>query len=123
MIYKDEAYKIIGAAMAVHADLGPGFLETVYQEALAIEFELRKIPFRQEVLLPVTYKGYPLGNKYKADFICFDGIVVETKAINQLIGLNEAQVINYLKATGYILGLLINFGEESLKYKRIVKKR
>ncbi len=75
------------------------------------------------MFLPVTYNGYPLVNKYKADFICFDGIVVETKAINQLIGLNEAQVINYLKATGYILGLLINFGEESLKYKRIVKKR
>lgn len=123
MIYKDEAYKIIGAAMAVHAELGPGFLEAVYQEALAIEFELREIPFKKEVLLPLSYKGYPLGNKYKADFICYDKIIVETKAIRELSGTDEAQTINYLKATGHKLGLLINFGEESLNYKRIVKER
>lgn len=109
--------------MAVHAELGPGFLEAVYQEALAIEFELREIPFRKEVLLPITYKGYSLENKYKADFICYDKIIVETKATKELTGMDEAQVINYLKATGYKLGMLINFGEESLNYKRIVKER
>ena len=123
MIYKEEAYKIIGAAMAVHTELGPGFLEAVYQEALTIEFELREIPFKKEVLLPVTYKGYPLENKYKADFICYDKIIVETKAINEICGSHEAQVVNYLKATGYKLGILINFGEESLNYKRMVKER
>ena len=123
MIHKNQAYKIIGAARAVHAELGPGFLEAVYQEALAIEFELREIPFRKEVLLPITYKGYSLENKYKADFICYDKIIVETKATKELTGMDEAQVINYLKATGYKLGMLINFGEESLNYKRIVKER
>ena len=123
MIYQEETYKVIGAAMAVHAELGPGFLEAVYQEALAIEFELRQIPFKKEVLLPVTYKGYTLENKYKADFICYDKIIVETKAIRELSGIDEAQTINYLKVTGYKLGILINFGEKSLNYKRMVKER
>jgi GxxExxY protein len=81
MIYKQEAYKIIGAAMSVHNEMGTGFLEAVYQEALEIEFELSKIPFKREKELPLSYRGRPLKSKYKADFICFDNIVIELKAL------------------------------------------
>ncbi|NOX66398.1 MAG: GxxExxY protein [Chlorobi bacterium] len=121
LIYKDEAYKIIGAAMDVHRELGSGFLEAVYQEALAIEFEKRSIPFDQEKKLEITYKGQLLSKYYEADFICYDKIIVETKALEELIGKHEAQVLNYLKATGFKLGLLINFGSESLDYRRLVR--
>ncbi len=121
LIYKDEAYKIIGAAMDVHRELGSGFLEAVYQEALAIEFEKRSIPFDQEKKLEITYKGQLLPKYYEADFICYDKIIVETKALEELTGKHEAQVLNYLKATGFKLGLLINFGAESLDYRRLVR--
>ena len=106
-----KTYSIIGAAMEVHRELGPGFLEAVYRGALAVEFELRGIPFQREVELPVTYKGRELDARYRADFICFDrAVVVETKALSQLSGNEEAQVINYLKATRIQVGLLLNFG-------------
>ena len=120
LIYKDEAYEIIGAAMAVHRELGPGFLEAVYQEALEIEFKLRDIPYEREKLLNIDYKGHTLTKYYNADFVCYNKIIVETKAQRELTSIDEAQTYNYLKATGYKLGLLINFGERSLKYKRIV---
>ncbi len=120
LIYKDEAYEIIGATMAVHGELGPGFLEAVYQEALEIEFKLRDIPYKREKLLNIEYKGHTLTKYYNADFVCFNKIIVETKAQRELTSIDEAQTYNYLKATGYKLGLLINFGERSLKYKRIV---
>jgi len=123
LIYKDEAYKLIGACMAVHSELGCGFLEQVYQEALEIEFRNQKIPFKREVPIRIEYKGKPLNKSYVADFICYDKIIIELKAINHLESVHESQVLNYLKATGFKLGLLVNFGEQSLKYKRIVKEK
>ena len=122
ILYKDEAYKIIGAAMRVHSILGCGFLEQVYQEALEIEFEKQHIPFQREVSLAISYDGKILKKQYVADFTCYDKIIVELKALNSLESGHEAQVLNYLKATGLKLGLLINFGEKTLKYKRIIKE-
>lgn len=115
-----QTYEIIGAAMEVHRQLGHGFLEAVYQEALAIELVKRDIPFEREAAGPVEYKGNRLQCCYRADFICFEEIVVELKAINQLTGVDEAQVINELKATGLHRGLLLNFGTPGLEYKRLV---
>lgn len=115
-----ETYAIIGAAMEVHRQLGHGFLEAVYQEALTIEMTKRNIPFEREVAVPVEYKGQRLQCSYRADFICFDKVVVELKAINQLTGADEAQLINELKATSLHRGLLLNFGMPSLVYKRLV---
>ncbi len=107
--------------MKVHAGLGCGFLEQVYQEALQIELEKQDIPFKHEALISIEYNGITLNKQYIADFICFDKIIVELKAIKELDNIHEAQVFNYLKATGYKLGLLINVGEQSLEYKRIIK--
>jgi GxxExxY protein len=115
-----ETFAIIGAAMEVHRQLGHGFLEAVYQEAMAIEMAGRKIPFQREVPLPVSYKGQQLQCGYRADFICYGNVVVELKAISQLTGADEAQVINEMKATGTQRALLINFGAPSLEYKRRV---
>lgn len=106
--------------MEVHRDLGCGFLEAAYQEALAIELKEREIPFRREVALVLNYKGHRLQCSYRADFICFESVVVETKAISKLTNADDAQVINELKATGLHRALLINFGMPSLEYKRIV---
>ena len=120
LIYKQEAYKIIGACMIVHKELGCGFLEAIYSEALQIEFKEQDIPFKREVPLYIDYKGQPLNKTYVADYICYDKIIIELKATNYLESVHEAQVLNYLKATGFKLGILVNFGEQSLKYKRIV---
>jgi GxxExxY protein len=121
LIYKDEAYQIIGAAMEVHKELGCGFLEAVYQEALELEFQFRKIPYLREAKLNVYYKEQLLNKYYEADFICFDKIIVELKALSSLILEHESQLLNYLKATNFKMGLLINFGKQSLEYKRMVK--
>lgn len=104
--------------MEVHSMLGPGFLESVYQEALAREFWERKIPFMQQWGIDVFYKGVKLDKRFFADFICFEEIIVEIKALDGLIPEHEAQLINYLKATQKPLGLLINFGAPKLQYKR-----
>ena len=121
IIYKDESYKIIGAAMAVHNELGLGFLEAVYQEALEKEFCLQSIPYKREVPLPIYYKSEVLSKIYIADFVCYDKIIVELKAISSLSSEHKAQVINYLKAAKFELGLLINFGECKLKYERLIR--
>ena len=115
-----QTYAVIGAAMEVHGELGHGFLEAVYQEALAVELGRRGIPFRKEVALEIQYKGRRLACSYKADFICYERVLVETKALGRLTGIEEAQVINYLKATGLERALLINFGAERLDYKRLI---
>jgi len=115
-----QTYDIIGAAMEVHRELGNGFLEAVYQAALAIEFTERGIPFRAEVELPVYYKSKRLSCDYRADFVCFENILVETKAISALTAVNHAQLLNQLKATKHRRGILINFGTSSLEHKRMV---
>jgi len=121
IIYKDESYKIIGACMEVHNNLGSGFLEAVYQEALAIEFERRAIPFEQEKRLQMNYKGQILKKEYIADFVCFGKIIIELKALSKLQSEHLAQTLNYLKITDFELGLLVNFGSTSLQYKRVVQ--
>ena len=118
---KDErTYKIIGAAIEVHKELGCGFLEAVYQEALEKEFRMQGISFKPQPVIEIKYKGQPLEKKYQPDFICFGEIIIEIKAISSLSGIEEAQLINYLKATGLNVGLLLNFGSKSLEYKRFV---
>ena len=118
-----RTYAIIGAAMEVHKQLGSGFLEAVYQEALAIELTLRAIPFDREILLPITYKGQRLQTGYRADFICFENIVVELKALRRMGGVDEAQILNYLKVTKHPVGLILNFGGKSLEYRRYANTR
>jgi GxxExxY protein len=115
-----QTFEIIGAAMEVNRQLGPGFLEAVYQEALAIELTLRDVPFAREVALPVAYKGTLLSCGYRADFVCFSEVIAEIKALENLTGTHTAQVINYLRATGLNRALLLNFGGHRLEYSRIV---
>lgn len=119
-LYKEESSKVLGAAFAVHRELGCGFLERVYQDALEYEFRERGIPYEREKKIQIMYKGKPLGELYRADFVCYDKIIVELKALSELEGAHRAQVINYLKATKMKLGLLINFGETSAKVERIL---
>ncbi len=119
LLYKEESYAIIGACMEVHRVLGCGFLEVIYQEALAIEFEKRKIPFLREPELTVEYKGIILVKKFNADFICYEKIIVELKALSELLSVHQSQVINQLKVTQLRLGILVNFGQESLHFERL----
>ena len=109
-----KTYAIIGAAMEVHKELGSGFLEAVYQEALEREFTYQEIPYKSQPPVRIEYKGKPLKKTYEPDFICYDEVIVEIKAMGKLSSLEQAQVINYLKATRLKVGLLINFGSKSL---------
>lgn len=120
LLYKEEVYEIIGACIAIHKELGNGFLEAVYQEALEIEFKSKNIEFEREKELTIIYKGIELKKKYYADFFCYNKIIVELKATSALLPEHEAQLLNYMKATKTKVGLLINFGEQSLKYKRFI---
>jgi len=120
LLYEDLSYKIIGACIEVHKKLGRGFLESVYQEVLENEFNICHIPFERQKKLKLSYKDIKLKKYFVADFICFDKIIVEIKAHQILYDSSQYQVINYLKATNYKLGLLINFGEVSLQWKRFI---
>jgi GxxExxY protein len=119
-IYKDETYSIIGAAQEVHKELGSGFLEVVYQDAFEIELTNKNIPYKREFALPIYYKNIKMNRLYRVDFLCFDKIIVEIKSVNNIVEEFYAQVMHYLKATKLKLGLIINFGETSLKVKRII---
>ena len=123
LILEDETYAVTGAAIEVHRALGPGFLEKVYQEAIQLELSARSIPFEAEIPLDINYKGQSLNQKYYADLICFGQIIVELKALNQLSGKEDAQLLNYLKATGLQVGLIFNFGSHGkLERKRLVRE-
>ena len=115
-----QTYAVIGACLEVHSQLGHGFLEAVYQDALEIELAEQKIPFSREVELPVRYKGKILNCSYRTDFICFETVVVELKALSKLTTVEHSQVINYLKATRIARGLLVNFGGPQLEVKRFI---
>ena len=117
--YKDEqTYAIIGAAMAVHREFGPGFLESAYGDALEIEFNNRSIPFEREKMIHIYYKGVPIKTYYQADFICYDNLIIELKTVDQILDIHRAQIIHYLKATNIKKGILINFKSNSLQYER-----
>lgn len=120
LLYKEEVYRIVGAAMEVHSHLGPGFFEAVYQEAFEIELNFRSIPYLREEPLDIYYKRVKLKKKYVPDFICYDSIIVEMKAMSALQDVHQAQLLNYLKASKMRVGVLINFGETSLAYKRMI---
>lgn len=119
-IKNPKTYEIIAAAMEVHRILGPGFLEAVYREAMCIECDLKDMQFQKEVELPVRYKDRVLATSYRADFVFFKDVLVEIKALSQLTTKEEAQIINYLKATGMKTGLLLNFGSKSLEFNRFI---
>jgi GxxExxY protein len=120
IIFKEESYRIIGSCMKVHTQLGAGFLESVYQEALEKQFIKDGIPYVREKLLLIQFDGEPLKKRFRADFVCFDKIIVELKSAVFVHNDNFLQTQNYLNATKFQLGLLVNFGEPSLKYKRVL---
>ena len=124
IIHKDESYQIMGACFEVYKDKGCGFVEPVYQECLSIEFKCQTIPFSAQEELKLMYKGQQLRQVYKPDFICFDKIILEIKAVSKLVDEHRAQVHNYLKATGHKLGLLVNFGHfPKVEWERIVREQ
>ena len=118
LILKDEVYHIVGAAVNVSRELGCGFLEAVYQEALEMEFADCNVPFEPQKRINISYKNRMLKREYVADFICYDKIIVEIKAIKSITEIEEAQLLNYLKATKLPLGLIINFGHPKMEWKR-----
>ena len=121
LLYPEESYRINGAIYEVHKELGPGLLEKVYQEALEKELKLQGIPYEREKDFTIMYKGEELDQKYIADFVCYGKIVVELKAVDEILPVHKAQVINYLAITGYKLGMLVNFNVQKIKVERIVR--
>lgn len=122
LLYKEEVYKIVGAGMEVYNELGCGFLEPVYQESLEIEFQLQQIPFESQQHLHISYKGHELKKSYVPDFHVYGKIIVDLKTVERLSGTEEAQILNYLKATGLRVGVLLNFGKAGgLEWKRYVR--
>jgi GxxExxY protein len=122
LLYRNESYQILGACFEVHNQMGCGFLESVYQECLGIEFTARNIPFVAQRELQLVYKNQPLQSTFRPDFVCFDSIIVEIKAVRGLCDEHRAQVHNYLKSTGFRLGLLVNFGSHpKLESERVVR--
>jgi GxxExxY protein len=122
LLLKDEVYAVVGAAIEVHRELGPGFLEPVYQEAMEIELAERAIPFQAQRALSIRYKERVLVKQYVPDLVCYDQLIVELKALDRLSGSEESQLLNYLKASGLRVGLLINFGSHGkLEWKRFVR--
>lgn len=120
IIFKDESYKLIGICMEIHTELGMGFKENVYKDALEIEFRSNTIPYCREKQFKIEYKGIVLPHKYFADFIVYDQIILEVKSSAFIVNNFVAQTINYLKASGLKLGIIANFGEKSFTHKRIV---
>ena len=121
IIHHVESFEIMGACFEVYKEKGSGFLEAVYQECLELEFAIRNVPFLAQPQLALTYKGKPLKSKYTPDFICYNKIVLELKAVTTLTDEHRAQVQNYLRATKFKLGLLVNFGHyPKVEYERIV---
>lgn len=122
LLLKEEVYAVIGAAIEVHRELGPGFLEAVYQEAMEIELHNRGIPFQSQQPFQIFYKGQKLRKEYSPDLICYGQIIAELKVVDKLSGKEQAQILNYLKATGLRIGLLINFGSpDTLEWKRFIR--
>lgn len=120
MIFEEETYKVIGACMKVHRSFGAGFLESVYQEALEKEFKTQEIKFQRQVKLKLMYDGQPMKKYFVADFLCYDKVLLEIKEASFLVKDAEAQIINYVKSTELPLGLLVNFGQKSLVWKRFI---
>jgi len=124
ILYKDESYRIVGACFEVYNQKGFGFTEPVYQECLEIEFALQNVPFRSQPEIRLGYKGHTLGQYFRPDFVVFDKIIVEIKAVERIVNSHRAQALNYLNATYFELALLVNFGQHPrLEYERIVKSR
>lgn len=124
VLYKDECYRVMGACFEVYKEKGCGFVEPVYQECLSVELTLQEIPFRQQVDLPLEYKGRRLQQRYRPDYVCFEKIILEIKAVSKLHDEHRAQVHNYLKSAQYKLGLLVNFGHfPKVQWERIIRDR
>lgn len=120
LLFKEESYKIIGTCIAVHKKLGAGFLDAVYKEVLEKEFKKNNIPYEKKKKLPIFYDGEPLNKHFTAEYVCYDKIIIEVKSVAQIEEQAKKEAVNYLKATHYKLGLLINFGQSSLKWKRLI---
>lgn len=122
LMYEAETYQILGACFEVYKENGCGFVEPVYQECLEIEFGIQTLPFQPRVQLQLSYKGRVLKKRYIPDFICFEKIILEIKAVSDLSDVHRAQIHNYLKSTGYRVGLLVNFGHyPKVEYERIIR--
>jgi GxxExxY protein len=120
LLFREEVFNLVGAAMAVHSHFGPGFLEAVYEEALGLELNARNIPFQSQVPLRLTYRGRELRHTYRADLVAFNDILIELKAITRITDLERAQAIHYLKVTGKPLAIILNFGAPKLEWERLV---